>query len=92
MAVWLNRELKAAVVSERDFDVDAGNDVAGAKPSAPTRLSGLLDDLAVFIRRFVVVSEMQAVAIALWIAHTSSRRRLHPGLAGHAHPPPARTA
>ena len=30
----------------------------------------LLDELLVFLRRFVVMSEMQAVAVALWIVHT----------------------
>jgi Protein of unknown function (DUF3631) len=30
----------------------------------------LLDDLARFVRRFVVLSETQTVAVALWIAHT----------------------
>jgi hypothetical protein len=30
----------------------------------------LLDDVAAFVRRFVVVSDMQADAIALWVAHT----------------------
>jgi len=32
--------------------------------------AGLLDDLAAFIRRFVVVSTAQATVIALWIVHT----------------------
>jgi hypothetical protein len=37
-----------------------------------THTSGalLLDDVARFVRRFVVMSETQTVAVALWIAHT----------------------
>jgi hypothetical protein len=33
-------------------------------------LASLLDDLAAFVRRFVVVSPAQATAISLWVAHT----------------------
>lgn len=33
-------------------------------------LAGLLDDVGAFIRRFVVMSDAQADAVTLWIAHT----------------------
>lgn len=38
-------------------------------PEFPT-LAELLDELAAFVRRFVVVRQEQADALALWIAHT----------------------
>jgi Protein of unknown function (DUF3631) len=38
-------------------------------PEMPV-LASLLDELAAFVRRFVVVSPAQATAIALWIVHT----------------------
>jgi hypothetical protein len=33
-------------------------------------LGSLLEALATFVRRFVVMNENQAAAVALWIAHT----------------------
>jgi hypothetical protein len=35
-----------------------------------TRGALLLDDVSVFVRRFVVLSDAQLAAVALWIAHT----------------------
>src|SRR5207244_1991266 len=32
--------------------------------------AGLLDDVCRFLRRFVVMSDVQADAVALWVAHT----------------------
>ena len=32
--------------------------------------AGLLDEVAAFIRQYVVMTESQAVAVTLWIAHT----------------------
>jgi hypothetical protein len=40
-----------------------------SRPSA-ILLRDVLHDLRAFVRRFVVVTEAQAIAIALWIAHT----------------------
>jgi hypothetical protein len=36
----------------------------------PPPIGEVLDELAAFVRRFVVMSEAQADAVALWIAHT----------------------
>ena len=39
---------------------------------APARdLAGMLDDVTRYIRRYVVLSDSQAVACTLWVAHTS---------------------
>jgi phage/plasmid primase-like uncharacterized protein len=40
------------------------------KALEPTALAGLLDALMVFVRRFVIMTEAQARAVALWIIHT----------------------
>lgn len=37
---------------------------------ASHEVSRLLDELSLFVRRFVVVSEPQGVALALWVAHS----------------------
>lgn len=53
-----------------------GNGSAPVEPSVRTDtpeappLDEVLDELAGFVRRFVVMSEAQADAVALWIAHT----------------------
>ena len=39
-------------------------------PDLPTRGGVILDEVVRFVRRFVVVSEHQAVGLALWVAHT----------------------
>ena len=41
-----------------------------AERPKPEDGAGLLDDLAAFVRRFVVISDAQAAAVALWIVHT----------------------
>lgn len=40
------------------------------KPPPAPNLAALLDGLLVFVRRFVFMTEAQAVAWALWVAHT----------------------
>ena len=53
-----------------------GNSPARVEPSTrveslePPPLGEVLDELAGFVRRFVVVSAAQSAAVALWIAHT----------------------
>ncbi|HEV2771638.1 MAG TPA: DUF3631 domain-containing protein [Thermoleophilaceae bacterium] len=44
-------------------------DAARLEPPKPEDGAALLDDLAAFVRRFVVVTDAQAVVVALWIAH-----------------------
>jgi Protein of unknown function (DUF3631) len=73
-------------VSENYFKTIAGTlgsagpvpaNEAPAREPAPLRddpeelhANALLDDVAAFVRRFVVLDERQADAIALWVAHT----------------------
>ncbi len=45
-------------------------EVETLEPPASEDGAALLDDLAAFVRRFVVVTHAQAVAVALWIVHT----------------------
>jgi len=40
------------------------------EPEKPESLSDLLDELVTFIHRFVVLNDDQAIACALWVAHT----------------------
>jgi hypothetical protein len=42
----------------------------GGQPRAPSELALALDDVVGFVRRFVVLDEAQADAVALWTAHT----------------------
>jgi hypothetical protein len=44
--------------------------VVAVAPPEPEDGADLLDDLAAFVRRFVVLSAEQASAIALWVVHT----------------------
>jgi hypothetical protein len=43
---------------------------AHTDPGEPVNLADLLDDLVVYVRRFVVLTPVQASAVALWTAHT----------------------
>jgi hypothetical protein len=43
---------------------------AAAVPLVADTTESLLDDVSAFIRRFVVVSPMQVIAISLWVLHT----------------------
>jgi hypothetical protein len=45
-------------------------EAAAVQPEPPTLGGVILDDVVRFIRRFVVLSETQADAVALWVAHT----------------------
>jgi len=45
-------------------------EAAPLEPREPEDGAGLLDDLAAFVRRFVVITDAQAAVIALWIVHT----------------------
>jgi hypothetical protein len=38
--------------------------------SSDAAVAGLLDDVVSFVRRYVVLSDAQAAAVALWLAHT----------------------
>jgi Protein of unknown function (DUF3631) len=44
--------------------------VAALERAAQAELASLLDAIEVFVRRFVVVDEAQATALALWVPHT----------------------
>ena len=39
------------------------------RPAPTWDLAGVLDDVARYIRRYVVLSDVQAVACTLWVAH-----------------------
>ena len=49
---------------------DGGPRLGGRPRFVVVELGGLLDAVEVFVRRFVVVDEAQATAVALWVAHT----------------------
>jgi hypothetical protein len=59
-------------VTSRPSDEEVAALIRESFREAPTRteLAWLLDDLAPFVRRYVVMSAEQADAIALWIVHT----------------------
>ena len=67
----------AHALDKRGYGQDA--DVSVAPPAragdraaleTPVELGALLDEVEAFVRRFVVLSDHQAVVVALWIAHT----------------------
>src|SRR5712692_7986636 len=49
---------------------NADTTVSVTSPRETIDFAGLLADINTFIRRYVVMSADQAVAIALWVAHT----------------------
>jgi hypothetical protein len=60
----------AASVSATSSRPAETNGDAGSQGDKGLRVPGLLDELVVFPRRYVVMSEAQARAVALWIVHT----------------------
>jgi len=64
-------EARAAHAAEENARAEEACAAAEPRPDAP-EIDGaqLLSDLVAFIRRFVVLSDSQAIAIALWIVHT----------------------
>jgi hypothetical protein len=42
----------------------------GLEAKAQAGLTSILDDVVAFVRRYIVMTEPQAIAVALWIAHT----------------------
>lgn len=59
--------LRAGLARTRDV---AAESLTEPSASPPVDGAALLDDLAAFIRRFVVVTEAQAAIVALWTVHT----------------------
>ena len=49
---------------------EAGADSPVVAASGPVDLTLLLDEVAAFVRRYVVVTTSQLVAVTLWVAHT----------------------
>lgn len=45
-------------------------DVAASTAAPPVALAPLLDEVQTFIRRYVVLTTVQAIAITLWVLHT----------------------
>lgn len=71
---WPKAPPKGDAANAVDQDVDVRRLVAEARPWQPdtTDLAALLNDVAAFIRRYVVLSEYQAQTAAMWVAHTHS--------------------